>query len=91
MEETTHLTEEGRASANTDSMEISRRSDTTKQASVTSPSAVSTHSSIHQHVMDQFTQMGTMLSSFLGPKQETRAAFCSYLAPEVEALEEKDC
>ena len=41
--------------------------------------------------MDQFAQMRTLLSSFLGPKQETiRTAFCNSLASEVEALENRD-
>ena len=41
--------------------------------------------------MNQLAQMKTMLSSFLGPRQETtRTAFCNYLASEVEALEDKD-
>ena len=58
------------------------RSDTTIQSSV---------SSVDQQDMDQFAQMRTMLSSFIGPKQETtRTAFCNYLASEVEALEDKD-
>ena len=48
-------------------------------------------SSVHQQVMEQVTQMRTMLSSFLGPKQETICtAFCNYLTLEVEGLEEKD-
>ena len=41
--------------------------------------------------MDQFAEMKTMLSTFLGPRQETRrTAFCSYLASEVEALGDRD-
>ena len=48
-------------------------------------------STVDQPVMDHFAQMKTMLSSFLGPRQETtRTAFCNYLASEVEALEERD-
>ena len=59
---------------------------------VTSPTAASGRSSVNQQVMDQFTQMRTMLSSFIGQKQETTTptAFCNYLASEVEELEEKD-
>ena len=66
--------------------------DTTLQPQhVMSPTAASGHSSVDQQVMDQFTQMRTMLSSFLGQKQEitTCAVFCNYLAMEVEGLEEK--
>ena len=41
--------------------------------------------------MNQFAQMETMLLSFLGPRQETtKKGFCSKLASEVEALEERD-
>ena len=66
-------------------------SDTMLQASVKSPSAVSRSSSVDQQVMDPFVWMKTMLSSFLGPRQDTiTAAFCNYLASEVEALEERD-
>ena len=80
-----------RASADRDSMEIRMRSDTTIQPSVTSPSSVSRCSSVDQQVMNQFEQMKTMLSSFLGSRQETtRTAFCNYVASEVEALEDKD-
>ena len=44
-----------------------------------------------QQVMDQFSQMRTILSSFLRQKQETtKTAFCNYLASEVEALGDKD-
>ena len=70
-----------------------RSTDTTLQPQqITSPSTASGHSTVDQHVMDQFTQIRTMLSSFLGQKQETttHTAFCNYLALEVEGLEEKD-
>ena len=70
------------ARASTDSLEISMRSDTTIQPSVTSPSTVSACSSVDQQVMEQFTLMRNMLSSFLGQKQETRTALCNYLASE---------
>ena len=67
------------------------QSNSTIQPSVTSPSAVSVRSLVSQQVMYQFTQMKTMLSSLLGPKQETTiTAFCNYLASEVEALEDRD-
>ena len=66
-------------------------SDTMLQPSVTSPGAVSMSSSVDQQVMDPFIRMKTMLSSFLGPRQDTiTAAFCNYLASEVDALEERD-
>ena len=86
-----------RGSTNTDSMEISIRSTDTmlQPQQVTSLTTASGRSSVDQQVMDQFTQirtMVTMLSSFLGQKQETTtcAAFCNYLSSEVEGLEEKD-
>ena len=78
-----------RASTDTDSMGISMRSTgtTLQPQHVTSPTAASGCSSV-----DQFTQMRTMLSSFLRQKQETTTctAFYNYLASEVERLEEKD-
>ena len=42
--------------------------------------------------MNKFTQMRSMLSSFVGQKHETKTctAFCNYLALEVEGLGEKD-
>ena len=51
---------------------------------------VSTTVASGRSTVDQ--QMRTMLSSFLGQKQETTTtiAFCNYLALEVEGLEEKD-
>ena len=78
-------------STNTDSMEISMRSDTSIQPLVTSPSTVFGHSSVNQQVMDHFAQMKTMLSSVLWARQEIiRTAFCNSLASEVEALEDRD-
>ena len=71
-----------------DSMKISMRSDTTIQPSFTSPSAVSQHSTVNQH-MDQFACMKPMLSSFPG-QETTRTAFCNYLASEVEDLKDKN-
>ena len=69
-----------------------RSTDTTLQPQqVTSPAAASGRSSVDQQIMDQFTQMRSMLSSFLRQKLETiHAEFCNYLASEVEGLEEKD-
>ena len=81
-----------RALTDTDSMEISLwLTDTTlKPQQVTSPTVALGRSSVDQQ--DQFTQVRSMLSSFLGKKQETttRTVFCNYLASEVEGLEEKD-
>ena len=82
-----------RASTDTDSMEISMRSTDTmlQPQQVTSPTADSGHSLVDQQVMDQFTQMRSMLSSFLRQKLETttRSALCYYLATEVEGLGER--
>ena len=57
-----------------------------------SPTTASGSSSVDQHVMNEFTQMRSMLSSFLRQKQvtTTRTAFCNYLTLKVEGLEEKD-
>ena len=68
------------------------RLDTTLQPpQVTSLTAVSGHSSVNQQVMDQFTEMKTILSSVLRQKQETtHPTFCNYLASEVEGIEDKD-
>ena len=42
-------------------------------------------------VMSKFAQMKTMLSYFLGPRQETiRTAFCNYLASEAGVLEDRE-
>ena len=83
-----------RASTDIDSMEISMwLTDTTLQPqNITSPITVLRALSVDLQVMDHFTQMRTMLSSFLRQKQDTTiyTAFCNYLVPEVERLEEKD-
>ena len=72
-------------------MEITIQLYATMQPLVTSPSAVSQHSSVDLQIMDWFALMKMMLSSFLGPRQETTGtAFCNYLASEVAALEDKD-
>ena len=75
-------------------METSIRSYTTHQpaiGSTVSTSVVSQPSSVDQQVMNQFAQMKTMLTSFLGLMQDTtRTAFCNYLASEVGNLEERD-
>ena len=59
---------------------------------VKSPTAASGHSSVNHQVMDQFTQIKTILSSFLQQMQETKThtAFCNYPESEVEGLEEND-
>ena len=65
--------------------------DTTLQPQqVTSPTAASRHYSVNQQVMDQFTQMRSMLSSLRWQKHQTTTCtvFCNYLA--LEVLEEKD-
>ena len=67
------------------------RSDTTIQPSGTSPSTVAQCSSVDQQVFPQLAWMKIMLSSFLGPRQETtRTAFCNYLPSEMEDLEDID-
>ena len=81
-----------RRSTDTDSMETSICSGTTHQptiCSTASTSVVSQPSSVDQQVMQQFVQIKTMLTSFLGPRQETtRTTLCNYLASEVKNLEE---
>ena len=57
----------------------------------TDPDSMEISSTVDQQVTDQFAKIKTMLSSFLGPRQETtRTAFCNYLESEVKALEERD-
>ena len=52
--------------------------------STASPCVVSQTPSVDQQVMDQFAQMKTMLTSFLGPRQETtKTTFCKSLVSEV--------
>ena len=60
--------------------------DTTLQPQqITSLTAASGRFSVYQQVMEQFTQMRSLLTSFLGQKQETtHSAFGKYLASEVE-------
>ena len=72
-------------------MSIQSTDPTLQPPQVTSPTTASGPSSVDQQVMDQFTQMRTMLSSFLGQKQETtHTAFSNYVVSEVEELHEKD-
>ena len=69
----------------------------TNQPSTTSPSdrpaAVATTSAKYP-VLDQFQQMWSMISSFLGASQDTtlspRQSFCNYLYSEIENPEEQD-
>ena len=67
-----------RGSTDTNNMETSIHS--RHQPSICSTSSTSVFpqpSSVNQRVMDQFAQMETMLTSSLGPRQETtRTAFC---------------
>ena len=70
---------------------MSMPSDPTQHPSIASLSLVSQSSTVNLQVMDQFAQMKTMLSSFLGPRQGTkRTAFCNYLVSKVEAFEERE-
>ena len=78
-------------------MEISMASDVTHQPSTASPSerpaAVAT-TTAEDPVLDQFQQMRSMISSFLGarhdPTPSPRQLFCNYLHSEIEHLEERD-
>ena len=79
-------------------MEISIASDVTHQPSSTSlkrrqpPVATTTTSA--DPVLDQFQQMRSMISTFLGachdPTPSPRQSFCNYLHSEIENLEERD-
>ena len=88
-------------------MEISMASDVTFQPSTTSPSnrpAYVTTTTAEDQVLDQFMQMRSMISSFLGAQQESatvilqlsllyrnlRQSFCNYLYSVIEHLEEHD-
>ena len=72
-------------------------SDVTHQPSTISPSrrptAVAT-TTAEDAVLDQFQQMRSMISSFLGahhdPTPSPRQSFCNYLHSEIEHLEERD-
>ena len=79
-------------------MEISISSDVTHQPSSTSPKrreppVVATTTSADP-VLDQFQQMRSMISTFLGARQDLtlspRQSFCNYLNSEIENLEERD-
>ena len=79
-------------------MEISIASDVTHQPSSTSPKRrqppVATTTMSADPFLDQFQQMRSMISTFLGarqyPTQSPRQSFCNYLHSEIEHLEERD-
>ena len=79
-------------------MEISIASDVTHQPSSTSPKRrqppVATTTSSADLVLDQFQQMRSMISTFLGAHQDPtlspRQSFCNYLHSEIEHLDERD-
>ena len=79
-------------------MEISIASDVTHQPSSTSPKRrqppVSTTTTSADPVLDQFQQMRSTISTFLGARQDPapspRQSFCNYLHSEIENLEERE-
>ena len=79
-------------------MEISVASDVTHQPLSTSPKRrqppVATTTTSADPVLDQFQQMRSMSSTFLGAHQDPtpnpRQSFCNYLHSEIEHLEERD-
>ena len=79
-------------------MEISIPSDVTHQPSSTSPKRrqppAATATTFADPVLDQFQQMRSMISTFLGARQDPtpspRQSFCNYLHSEIENLEERD-
>ena len=79
-------------------MEISIASDVIHQPSSTSPKQrqppVTTTTTSADPVLDQFQQMRSMISTFLGVRQDPtpspRQSFCNYLHSEIEKLEERD-
>ena len=76
-------------------MEISIASDVTHQPLSTSPKRQqSTTTTAADPVLDQFQQMRSMSSTFLGARQDPtpspRQSFCNYLYSEIEYLEERD-
>ena len=56
--------------------------------------AIVTTSTPQDPILDQFQQMGSMISSFLGARQDPtpgpRQSFCNYLHSKIEHLEERD-
>ena len=79
-------------------MDISIASDVTHQPSSTSPKRrqlpVATTTTSADPVLDQFQQMRSMISTFLGahqhPTPSPRQLLCNYLHSEIEHLEERD-
>ena len=79
-------------------MKISIASDVSHQPSSTSPKRrqppVATTTTAADAVLDQFQQMRSMISTFLGARQDPtpspRQLFCKYLHSEIEHLEEGD-
>ena len=79
-------------------MEISIASNVTHQPLSTSPKRrqppVATTTTSADPVLDQFQQMRSMISTFLGacqdPTPSPRQSFCNYLHSEIEHLEERD-
>ena len=79
-------------------MEISIASDVTHQPSSTSPKRrqppVVTTTTSADPVLDQIQQMRSIISRFLGARQDPtpspRQSFCNYLHSEIEHLEEMD-
>ena len=79
-------------------MKISIASDVTHQPSTTSPKQrqppVMTATTSADPVLDQFQQMRSVISTFLGAHQDPtpspRQSFCNYLHSEIEHLEERD-
>ena len=79
-------------------MEISIASDVTHQPTSTSPKRrqppVATTTTSADPVLDQFQQIRSMISTFLGARQDPtsspRQSFCNYLHSEIEHLEERD-
>ena len=79
-------------------MEISIASDVTHQPLSTSPKRrqppVATTTTSAAPILDQFQQMRSMISTFLGARQDPtpspRQSICNYLHTEIEHLEERD-
>ena len=79
-------------------MKISIASDVTHQPLSTRPKRrqppVATTTTAADAVLDQFQQMRSMISTFLGARQDPtpspRQSFCKYLHSEIEHLEERD-
>ena len=79
-------------------VEISIASDVTHQPLSTSPKrrqpTIATTTTAGDPVLDQFQQMRSLISTFLGARQDStlspRQSFCNYLHSEIEHLEERD-